>query len=251
MSILSLFGAWADRKIRAQIYKQPQAKAFILSAYADAEGSGEGQVFERALRRASDPDLARMIRKHQEDEQRHEQMFEARREALNLPRMPVPDHLKMVDVLSAAGGGILDQPMDNDGAVAEAYALLYLVEERAYTEFGVARAGLIAAGDLESAAMLAEIAADEDRHLRYCLAIGRKYAGSSERFRERIEALRPIESRVYAESSRATLKHLLDGGHLKLPFGMWIWLGPTLALARSAGMAGPAVVPPAWVAAEA
>jgi rubrerythrin len=251
MSLLERFGAWADRAIRTRMYQQAGAKAYVLSAYADAEGSGEGQVFDRALSRASDPELARMIRKHQDDELRHERMFEDRRKALGLPRMVVPAHLKTVDRLSAEAGGILDQPMDNDGAVAQAYALLYLVEERAYSEFGLAQAAFAETGDPQTAAMLGEIARDEERHLRYCLAVGRRYAGSAAAFRARVEALRPLEGRVYAAQSRGTVEHLLARGDLVLPRWMRLWLRPTMALAKAAGLGALPVAPPAWVAAEA
>jgi len=101
MSFLERVGMWADRAIRSRMVSQPSAKAYVSSAYADAESAGEGQVFERALKRASDPDIARLIHKHQDDELRHEQMFESRRMALGLPRQVVPPHLKMVDRLSA------------------------------------------------------------------------------------------------------------------------------------------------------
>jgi len=112
-----------DRPIRRQLLSQRLSKAFVFSSYADAEGSGEGKVFERALNRATDPKLQKMIRKHQDDELRHERLLEERREALGLPRLTIPPHLKMIDKLSEAAGGLWDLPMDNDGDVALMYQL--------------------------------------------------------------------------------------------------------------------------------
>lgn len=215
------FWQWAertvDRAVRGQVLSQRMSRAFFFSAYADAESSGEAQVFERCLRRATDPDVARMIRRHQQDELDHASWLEARREALGLPRIEIPPSLKLLDQLSAAAGGVLDLPMTEDAHVAEAYALLYVVEERAVAQFERTVPVLRAVGDDESADLFARIALDEHRHLRYCRAVGRRYAGSEQAFETRVERMRPIEGRVFAEQSRATTRRMLDRGWLVLP----------------------------------
>lgn len=61
----------------------------------DGHQRGHGnKVFDRALRRTEEPRLARMIRRHQDDELRHERMLTDRRVALGLPEHRVPVRLK-------------------------------------------------------------------------------------------------------------------------------------------------------------
>ncbi len=235
-----------DAAIRNKMYTQPRAKAFSLSAYADAEGSGEGAVFERALKRALDPDVARMIRRHQQDENQHARWLTERRVALGLPEETIPAHLKTIERLSEESGGTLDLPMTEDEHVAEVYALLYVVEERALEEFDHAARGLEAVGDTESAALFRTIAKDEERHLRYCTAIGNRYGGGEAAFTGRVARMRAIEARVYAAQQRAFTQYLLDTGRLVLPWWIRAVTTPMMAVANALHLSGPAARPPVW-----
>jgi len=233
------FDAWLDRLVRAQVLAQFKAKAFSFAAYADAESGGESAVFDRALARAEDPELARMMRVHRDDELRHAALFEARARALALPPLPVPDALKTIERLSEAAGGVLELPMDSDEDVATVYQLLFVVEERALAEFGRAAAALERLGDSESAAMLREIAGDEARHLRYCRAVGRRYSGGDAAFEAGVEAMRAIERRVYAEQSRASVLYMLDRGWLRLPGWSESLLRAVVGAAERLGLEAP------------
>lgn len=213
-----------DRVYRRRILSQPMAKAFSLSAYADAESSGENQVFERALSRCRDERVATLIRRHQADEIRHAAMFERRRDALGLPALPVPSHLKLIDQLSRACGDVLDRPMTTDDDVAAVYALLYVLEERAVEEFDRAERMLVRLGDEGTAAVFRDVAADERRHLKYCRAVGLRYDGSPEAFAARVQAMRAVEAEVYGAQTRAFLRWMIDRG--------WLDLGPAAALLR-------------------
>lgn len=206
---------FVDGKVRQQIWTQDSAKAYVLSSYADAEGSGENKVFERALARADDPKLKRMIAKHSADEVRHEAMLTDRREALGLPLHRVPARMKTIDLLSDEAGGVLDLPMDCDAHIAEVYALLLVIEERALTEFPKSARIARLVGDEQTAAIFDEIAADEALHLKYCWAVGTRYGG--EGFEARVDELRLLEARVYGRNSRNIALHLLNEGLLKLP----------------------------------
>ncbi|HMV66740.1 MAG TPA: hypothetical protein PKA64_07810 [Myxococcota bacterium] len=209
-----------DRAVRRAILAQPPALAFALSSYADAEGSGEGEVFTRALRRVTEPRLQAMICKHQEDELRHAALFDARREALGLAAHAIPDHLKIIDLLSDAAGGVLDAAMDTDEDVARVYLLLYVVEERALDEFGRSARAFAAAGDFETAALFAAVARDEERHVQYCEAVGRRHLADPSTWAARLDAMRAVERRVYAGQTRAWTWHLLRSGLLRLPRGL-------------------------------
>ncbi|MFZ5481434.1 MAG: ferritin-like domain-containing protein [Myxococcota bacterium] len=216
-----------DRAVRTRIFSQPPAKAFALSAYANAESGGEGRFFDYALARVTEARLRRMIERHRDDEVRHAALFAERRVALGLPEVPVPAELETVGLLSAAAGGILDRPARDDGDVAEAFALLLVVEERALALFDRSARVCAALGDLETAALFTEIGADERRHLRYCEVIGREMVGEAD-FAARVARLRVLEARVYGEQSRGILNHLLDRGWLTLPW----WLEALVRVRR-------------------
>lgn len=203
-----------DHAVRRAIFEQPDCKAFALSSYADAEASGEGQVFTQALKRVEDPKLQRLIEQHQADELRHAALLVARREALGLSEHAIPDALRMIDRLSDAAGGILKSEMTSDADVAAAYTLLYVVEERAMDEFRRASAALRDAGDEETAQLFDVIARDEARHLRYCDAIARRYSAD---FDGELARMRALERSVYGAQSRAWTWHILSNGLLKLP----------------------------------
>jgi ferritin-like metal-binding protein YciE len=225
--MLTRFLSWLDerldRVIRRRIMSQRLAAGFAMSSYADAESSGENLVFERALRRAIDPKVAQMIRVHQQDEVRHAKLIDERREALGLPWFAMPPALRMVDRLSEAAGGVLDRPMDRDEDVAAVYALLYVVEERAIQSFERLARTAEDLGDGESLAMWRAIDADEHRHLGYCRAIGRRYAGSDAAFEAEVQRIREIEGPLFAQVSRGFVVHLLGNGMLELP-RPWGWL---------------------------
>ena len=225
-----------DAQVRRHIFAQPAAMAFALSSYADAEASGEGKVFERALLHVQDERLRRMIRRHRDDETRHAFMLENRREALGLAAIPVPEHLKLIDILSREAGGLLDLPMDQDEHVADVYALLYVVEERALDEFARVAENLDRVGDAVTAQLFRDIGRDEERHLRYCEAIGRRYMG--EAFAARLDEMRAIEQQVYGKQTREWMGHMLDRGFLNLP----LWLDATL---RTLNVVGGALSLPA------
>jgi rubrerythrin len=238
-----------DRTVRRYIFSQPRSAGFALSSYADAEAGGEGQIFERALLRATDPALSKMIRRHMEDEQRHARLIDERRESLGLESSPIPAHLKLVDRLSAAAGDVLDAKMDQDSDIARVYALLHVIEERAVEVFERSVTVLTDLGDHESAALFASIGEDEQRHLKYCRAIGRKYAGSDAAYVAMVEDMRIVEASVYAEVSRSFLKHMLTNGMLELPPALRTVVGALMAFADTIGAEAPRLEGPVLLAA--
>lgn len=219
-----------DQAVRQAMFRQPAAKAFSLSAYADAEGTGEGAVFDRALLRSSDPEVTRMIRRHQQDERNHAQWLAERRDALGLPAQPIPAHLRTIEILSAEAGGVLDLPMTEDAHVAAVYALLYVVEERALLEFDQAARALDAVGDAESAALFRRIAQDERNHLRYCSAVGAKFSDAAA-WDASVASMRVIEARVYAHQQRQFTRFVVDSGRFVMPRWMRLVTLPTVAMA--------------------
>lgn len=86
----------------------PAGRAHILNQAAEAESNGESQVFDRILARVDDPELARLVRRHAEDEVRHAAMFRGCVERTGVTPPPVPPELRVVDRLGAALGNPFD-----------------------------------------------------------------------------------------------------------------------------------------------
>jgi rubrerythrin len=212
---LTQFATTVDAAIRRNLFSQTMSKAFAFAAYAEAEDSGEGEFFARTLHHVADTRLRRMVERHRDDERRHAHILRERREALGLPELPVPAHLMLVERLSDAAGGVLDKPLATADELADAFALLYVIEERALDEFARSSKALAEAGDEESAALFLTIRKDEERHLRYCNAVGSRYAAD---FPARVDRMRAIELKAYGAASRDWTWHQIESGYLKLPF---------------------------------
>jgi tRNA isopentenyl-2-thiomethyl-A-37 hydroxylase MiaE len=205
----SWLGSWLDRSIRTEIMRQPSAKGFLLSAYSDAESSGEGEIFDKCLQRATDPTVIRMMQKHRDDEIRHGKLLADRRDELGLPAYEIPPALQWVERLSDEAGGTFDLPMDKPGDIVAAYQLLYVVEERALKDFALLAEVLEETGDDVTAKLFRTIAKDEARHLRYCEAIGRRYSSTDAEWDEGVAHLRQIEADFYEDQGRKMMKHLV------------------------------------------
>jgi rubrerythrin len=248
MSLFIRFNDRLDRAVRHQMITQPKALAYALSSYAEAESGGENLVFERCLARVQDPKVKAMIRRHQDDEIRHASMLDARREALGLPRMIIPEELKVVQCLSREAGGVLDLPMDEDRHVALAYHLLFVVEERALDEFGRAIAAFRLAGDAGTADLFASIQQDEARHLKYCDAIARRYSADTADFERERARMRAVERLVYGQQARGFTLHLLREGLLVLPEPWNTGFSWLLRATNAMRLPAPAALAPAMAA---
>ena len=66
-----------------KLFSSPEGRAHVLAQAADGESSGESAIFNNALAHVDDPELQRVIRRHREDELRHERLFRERLAAQN------------------------------------------------------------------------------------------------------------------------------------------------------------------------
>ncbi|HZS42288.1 MAG TPA: hypothetical protein VFF06_35905, partial [Polyangia bacterium] len=69
--------AWMTLRFTKRLLATPEGRAHVLNQIADAESNGENQVFEHILAHVDDPQLRKLIEKHQADEIRHEKLFRA------------------------------------------------------------------------------------------------------------------------------------------------------------------------------
>ncbi|HEX8953981.1 MAG TPA: ferritin-like domain-containing protein [Polyangia bacterium] len=200
-----------------RVITSPEGRTHLLNQCADAEGNGENGFFEHILEHVDDPALAKMIAKHRDDELRHEQLFLAARDKTGIDVGPVPDELKLIDRLDRAVGHFFAQPIRDRRDIMQAYLMLQVVEERALTQFALFERAFRGVDD-QTADVIAEIARDEDRHLKYCHAIARRYAPDERTQTETLRELRQVEARCFAENGRANMQHLFDRG--------WVAVGP-------------------------
>lgn len=151
--------------------------------------------------------LRRLLQQHEADELRHAHLLAVRREQLGLPEHAIPAHLDLVERLSTEAGGLLRREMRCDEDVADAFTLLYVIEERALDEFGRAAAALRETGDDGTAQLFDEIAADERR--------------------------------VYGRQTRDWTWHLLSTGLLTLPMVLGAVVCASLSLANRLALPAP------------
>lgn len=198
----------------------PAGRAHVLSQAADSESSGEARIFGEVLARAADPELERLILRHRDDELRHERLFRARH-AANAPdpRAP-PDGLRFVEQLNRALGGILDRPITGARGVLDAYCLLQVLEERAVESFGLFIEAF-RGPDPESSAVFAQVLEDERRHLKYCVAVAKRYAASEEERLSVLARMREVEGRVFQQNQLANMEHTLSSGYLGWQTPFW------------------------------
>jgi rubrerythrin len=196
----------------------PRGRAHILMQASDAEQNGEGEFFTALLERVDDRELQKMIRVHAADEVRHAGMFREAAERQGVPLPEVPQELQLLDRLDAALGGFMDRVIHDRVGVMEAYLLLQVIEERAVTQFAIFEPTFRRV-DPKSADVFAAIARDEERHLKYCQAISRRYSPDEFTRARTLRRYRQLEARVFAETGRANMRHIL--GHDLLEVG---WL---------------------------
>jgi rubrerythrin len=206
-----------QKRYLSQLVSTPRGRGHVLSICVEGESNGEGQVFERALAKVDDPAVAKMIKRHQADEILHTKLFQERLDAQGVEVPPVPDHLKLIDRLDAALGNVIDRKIETREDIMHMYLVLQVIEERAITQFGEIGPAF-AAVDPETAATFERVARDEERHLKYCHAIAKRYAPDALVHDRELARYRAIEARVFAETTRDNMAWSLANGVVDFGF---------------------------------
>jgi sphingolipid 4-desaturase/C4-monooxygenase len=207
-----------------QLVKTPRGRAHLLTQVAQAEETGEGAVFERLAELTSEPEIRTMIAKHAADERRHAALLHARVAAMGQPRPMLPQVLNVLHQLDARLK-VFSKPLTSRTDVMRAYVFLQVLEERVVWQFALFVEALRPV-DPVSAQLFENLLADEQRHVRYCQAITKRYA-PSEAVRERtLLEFRAAESAAFAQNGNDSLfyilkHHLLDEGS-GVQLGWWV-----------------------------
>jgi rubrerythrin len=210
-----------------QMLRTPKGRAHFLTQVADAENNDEGAIFAALKTRTSDPQLQRMVTRHAADEERHAQILLERADAQGLPRPVIPEHLKLLHRLDEALGGLVFKPIETNEDVMRMYLVLQVIEERAVNQFWLFQRAL-RDFDPKSADVFDSIEADEQRHLKYCHAIARRYAPSAQMHEETLARFRDVEAKVFAQNTLRNLNWALQQGLLEVSAPMkaaWWALG--------------------------
>lgn len=193
------------------ILATPRGRAHLLNQIADAEDNGEAAVFDQVIGCVDDPALAKAVERHRNDELRHAQLLRDRRDAQGVRVGPVPESLQVMRRIDERLGGFFQRPIRDTAGVVTAYLVLQVIEERAITQFGFMEAAFRKVDPL-TADTFASIAADEERHLKYCRAIVKRYQPDEAARRAELDALRVLETEVFHATTGASIDHCLQEG---------------------------------------
>lgn len=201
-----------EKQFLKQMVSTPRGRATMLAQVARSEGTdGEHGIFEHILATLDDDEVRKLVRVHQADEARHEQLFLARVAAQGEAPLVTPaatDLLMRID----AHTGFHSRPITDRHGVVQAYLMLQVIEERALRQFARMEAAFRAAGDVESADVFVEVAKDEERHLKYCVAITKKLSLSESAREAGLQMMRQLEEVAFAETQRLSFHVFVEAG---------------------------------------
>ena len=204
-----------------KLFSSAEGRAHVLAQAADGESSGESAIFENALAQVDDPELQRVIGRHREDELRHERLFRERLAAQNAA-YTLQEELRLVPRVDREAGGVVDRPIRDARGVLEAYSFLQALEERAVFSFALFIRAFEEV-DPETARVVGEVLEDEKRHLKYCLAVGRKYARDEKERLDVLQRMRAAEARAFHSNQMANMEYTLAKGWIGGPVETAFW----------------------------
>lgn len=212
----------------------PRGKATLLAQLADAEGGdgGELDIFAHILAVLDDAEIEKLVRVHKSDEERHEKLFMERAQAAGAERYKMPSSAHLLRRLDQHVG-FFSKPVTDRKGVVDAYVLLLVIEERAVKQFNRYQEAFARAGDVETVAVIEQIAKDEERHLKYCHAITKRYSESEEARQTRIAEFRALEDKCFDEVQAMNLRLLVDNGFVGHTWWTKLLWGRLSALAEA------------------
>jgi hypothetical protein len=200
-----------SRSFLRSLVAHPAGRAHVLSLMVAAEEGDETGVFDQLEKRADDDELATLIRRHKQDEERHAAMYRECLTRNGLAMQAVPDELLIIRQIARESGDAAAPIVTRDD-VMRTYALLLAIEERGVERFPRIGAEFRRIGDHATADTFDRVTEDERRHIKYCAAIGRRYAPSEAAWQQALATQRAVEARAFDRVGRATLAHALANG---------------------------------------
>jgi rubrerythrin len=208
------------RSFFRSLVSHPAGRAHVLSLMVAAEEGDEAGVFDQLIRKADDPELEKLVRRHKEDEARHAGMYRECLARNGLEPQPVPDGLMIIRQVGREAGGAFAAGVDAGSAhgiatredVMNTYALLLAIEERGVQRFPQIGAEFRRIGDHETADTFDRVTEDERRHTMYCRAIGRRYAPDDATWERAVAKYRAVEERAFKRVGLSGMLYALKKG---------------------------------------
>lgn len=213
-----------EKIIRIQFFRRlvatPEGRAHVLSMMIAAEEGDEAGVFDQLLTKCDDPELAKLVARHQADEVRHAGMYRACLERNGLEESPVPDELMIIRQVGREAGGAFaagvetgsSEGIATDTDIMNTYALLLAIEERGVQQFPTIGAEFRRIGDHETADTFDKVTADEVWHTRYCQKIGRRFAADDATWERACAHYKEVEQRAFEKVGVAGVAYALKRG---------------------------------------
>jgi hypothetical protein len=108
--------------------------------------------------------------------------------------------------------------IDSRQDLMNTYAMLLVIEERALKQFPLFAELFRAVGEAQTAEVFEQVAADERRHVKFCQAMGRRYAPDAASWQQAVARFRRIEAEAFRAVGLATIADAL--AHDLLRFGL-------------------------------
>jgi rubrerythrin len=212
----------------SRVLRSPEGRAHMLNVAIEAEEGDEAGVFDQLIATLEDPKLRSMVTKHRDDELRHAGLFRDCLTRTGVTPRPLPDRLRLIRSVARRAGGAFAASAESGNAshlrtsedVMNTYALLLAIEKS-----GVQRFPILAAEfrehDSETADTFLLVARDEARHVKYCEAIGRRYAPSEEAWRRAVQTYARAEQSALREVSLANVAYCVRRGFFLPALAPW------------------------------
>ena len=215
-------------KIRLEIGKRftrdllssPLGRAYVLTQAAVAEGSDESAVFDRLLPVVDDPQLQKAIATHKADEERHALMFEECARRQGVAPICIPAGMQLLPLIREEISNF-DAPIKTHEDIMNTYLVLQVIEERAMEQFTILH-DVMKSVDPTTAAVMAEIMIDEQRHLKYCAAITKRYAPSPKLLATQLRSYRDAEARAFRRQQQLITEQLFTMPVMP-KYKIWVW----------------------------
>lgn len=204
--------AVVEKQFLKQLVSTPQGRATILAQVARSEGTdGEHGVFEHILAVLDDEEVRKLVRVHQADEARHEQMFLARMRAQGAAPLVTPPSTDLLSRIDRHTG-FHTRPVTDRHGVVQSYLMLQVIEERALRQFARMKQAFKDVGDNETYDTFCEVEKDEERHLKYCVAITKKFSLSETAREAGLHMMRTLEAEAFEETQRMNFHLFVEAG---------------------------------------
>ena len=217
-----------EAQLRKRFFRRlvgtPDGRAYLLNLIVAGEESDQVGIFDRSAELADDEAGRKTAIRHKQDEERHSSLYRACLARTGGRPEPVPRHLMLLrrmerktdDAFAVSLYGGRADGVQSRRDLMNMYAMMLASEERALQQFPALAKLFRASGDAETASVFEQVTDDERRHVKYCQAMGRRYAADEATWTRAARRFRRIEAAAYREVGLAIIADALARDLLRL-----------------------------------